>query len=76
MPVPRSTIRRTMEDYGSQGMSRCITQRHGADYNLLATSTAVSSWVSLPAINASRESSTENFGIMPLFSSIRPCHVR
>ena len=46
------------------------------DYRAFATSIAVSSWVSLPCFNASRESSIENFGTMPLFSSIRPCQVR
>jgi hypothetical protein len=46
------------------------------DYMAFATSTAASSCVSLPWLNASRESSTQNLGTMPLFSSIRPCHVR
>ncbi len=41
-----------------------------------ATAIAVSSWVSLSSFNASRESSIENLGMMPLFSSIRPCQVR
>jgi len=41
-----------------------------------ATSIAVSSWGSLSSFNASRESSIENLGMMPLFSSIRPCQVR
>jgi hypothetical protein len=40
------------------------------------TSTATWSWVSLPSLNASRASSTEKVGMMPLFSSTRPCQVR
>ena len=54
----------------------CDSGRGIRDYKAFATSIAVSSWVSLPCFNASRESSIENFGTMPLFSSIRPCHVR
>jgi len=53
--------------------------RHGdslSAYNAFATSTAVSSCVSRPSFNASRASPMENFGTMPLFSSILPCHVR
>jgi hypothetical protein len=36
-----------------------------SDYRAFAISMAVSSCVSLPCFNASRESSSENFGAMP-----------
>ncbi len=49
---------------------------HAANYIALATSTAVSSWISIPLFKLSRESSTQNFGTIPLFSSIRPRQVR
>jgi hypothetical protein len=45
-------------------------------YRLRTMSTAFSSCVSLPPLNASRESSIVNLGTMPLFSSILPCQVR
>src|ERR1039457_186846 len=45
-------------------------------YIAFAIWNAVSSWVSLPSLKASRESSIENFGTMPLFSIIRACQVK
>jgi hypothetical protein len=46
------------------------------DYKAFTTVVAVSSCVSRPSRNASRESSIEILGTMPLFSSTRPCHVK
>src|SRR5262249_26172771 len=56
--------------------SRIQASRLASYPRTFATSTAASSWLSLPSAKASRERSTENLGTMPLFSSIRPCQVR
>ena len=54
----------------------CTSDRGRFCYKLLTTSSAFSNCVSLPSRKASRDSSTETVGMIPLFSNILPCQVR
>src|SRR5208283_2260068 len=64
------------DDVSTAQLSSLSSDKKSKHQRALTTSIACSNCVSLLWRSASRDRSTENAGVIPLFSSVRPCQVK